>query len=655
MGVLGREGIIPESCHRWGSAGLDRLNTGDFGYIGLEVLFDAQPERHIRGRAANARPVHTDMDNPGLGDSDELDVAAVVLNRWADAIDHHRDPFKQREIACIHYGLLVVDRIAALCEPHHVLIVGDEPRRLPANGQCTTLLVMNMHARLIVLFAVLVASLLLPACTSGSKYEPSGNPLLDLRNPELLERDRIAAARLAWEEVEEGIRDRERTRYALKNLAWSGATERELRLTVLELLMSDRSAEGAADSRSMARLILPNERDPDAVLIIAQRAVDSGWNDMIPSLVRSLSRPRAEVPDRERVEYRALRELRPGTSIEQVVFDVFLHPGRGLENQQELAVLRVLDRTRDESWGLLGRLDPSGELRRRFLATDALLDSDTDPQSRELVMDLRAARDELGVIPNTAMEVAWLHSLRHHDDPRNRELNAQWWSETRSAVSQLGTEQRTDLQLRHLEPLRWASVNRPAWLELDREGLYVVLNERIGGRAIYKRKSEKGEPPRKERLGDWYGVMPWGDLLSVLMVDDVLSNPIVRDQIFTQRELDTKDTSTEYGGVFETDPDTGWRAVLYRPRQRDRVSDQRFVASDDMFRFSDRSLAHYHFHVDTRNNDRYAGPSAADLINSSNSGRTDIVFTSLGREELNVDVYFPNGVVIDLGRIEAQR
>lgn len=514
---------------------------------------------------------------------------------------------------------------------------------------------MNMHARTIALTLALTPCVLLFACTSGSKYDPSGNPLLDLRNPGLLERDRIAAAKLAWAEVDTGVRDRERTRFALKNLAWSGATQPELRRTVLDLLMSDRTEEGSADSRSMARLILPNERDPDAVHIIIKRAVTSDWSDLVPSIVRSLARPRTGVPDRERVEYRALEELRPGMPVEQIVFDVFLHPGRGLENEQELAVLRVLDRTRDESWGLLGRLDPSGDLRQGFIASETMLDSDTNAQSRELILDLRAARDELGVIPNTAMEVAWLNNLRHHDDPRNQILNTQWWDETRSAVTQLGSSQRSGLQLRHLESVRWASINRPAWLGLNREGLFVVLNERLAGRAVYKRKNEKGEPLRRERLGDWYPTLPWGDLLCVLMIDDVLKNPMIRDQIFTQRSLDSADTSTEYGGVFETDPDNGWRAVLYRPRQRDRISDQRFVASDDMFRFSDRGLAHYHFHVDTRNNNRYAGPSTADLVNASNSGRTNVVFTSLGKVELNVDVYFPNGEVIDLGRLDEVR
>mgnify|MGYP001627977827 FL=1 len=70
-----------------------------------------------------------------------------------------------------------------------------------------------------------------------------------------------------------------------------------------------------------------------------------------------------------------------------------------------------------------------------------------------------------------------------------------------------------------------------------------------------------------------------------------------------------------------------------------------------MIRFSDRALAHYHFHANERNNEKYAGPSRADYINAETSGRTSLVFTSIKEDELNVDLYQPNGVVIDLGII----
>lgn len=506
------------------------------------------------------------------------------------------------------------------------------------------------------LVSLLLLALLMPVASTGcsstsSRFTPTGNPLLDLRNPELLERDRIAAAKQAWAEVESGVRVRERTRQALKNLAWSNATDTDLRLTVLDLLMSDTSDEGGADSRGMARLILPTETNPEAVRIICNRAVAGGWTELIPALVRSYARPSPNVPDRDRDERRALLALAPGRSVEQIVFDVFLHPSRGIEDDRELAVLRLAQRTRDDAWGLLSRLDPDGQLRRSYIATDSLLGPDAEAGSRQMVADLRAARDELGVMPDTAMEINWLTNLRHHPDQRNRDQNAIWWAQTASAVATLSDGQKQGLALRDLEAVRWASINRPAWLGLDRQALFAVGSERMNQRAHYKRSHERGEDARRERLGDWAQTLSWGELLTMLVVDDAIKNPVVIEQLFTQRDLDRKDTTTEYGGVLEVDPDTGFRAVLYRPRARDRVSDQRFVPSDDMFRFSDRSLVHYHFHADKRNNSRYAGPSRADLINAAQSGRTCLVLTSIATNELNADVYFPSGAVIDLGQV----
>lgn len=500
--------------------------------------------------------------------------------------------------------------------------------------------------------AALTLVSILAGCSGPSSFAPSGNPLLDLRNPELMERDRITAARAAWAEVEQGVRDRERTRYAMKNLAWSGGTDEDLRLVILDLLMSDQSEEGSADSRVMARLLLPNERDPEAVRIIAEHAVRSDWNELIPAFVRSLSRPMPGVALNERSEFHAIQSLSNGRSIERVVFDVFLNPNAGMETDQERAVLRLADRTRDEAWGLLGRMDPSGELRDGLISSAISNPADADPESLNILHDLRAAQDELAVLPTTSLEMSWLSSLRHHSDERNREANSVWWTETSRAVRSLTSEQRTGLRLRHLEPVRWANEHRSQWLSLSRDDLYALLSSRLRDRTVHKRKGERGEPPRLERLSDWSEQLSWGDLLAVLVTDEALMDQGMRTQIFTHRSLDKQDTSTEYGGVIESADGDSWRAILFRPRQRDRLSDERFVASDDMFRFSDRSLAHYHFHANERNNSRFAGPSLQDMQNALNSQRTGVVFTSLDSKELNVDVYFGNGVVIDLGTIE---
>ncbi len=498
----------------------------------------------------------------------------------------------------------------------------------------------------------MISIAILGACSSSSSFVPSGNPLLDLRNPELMERDRITAARAAWAEVEQGVRDRERTRYAMKNLAWSGGTDADLRLVILDLLLSDQSEAGSADSRVMARLLLPNERDVGAVRIISKHAVQSDWNELIPAFVRSLARPIPGVALAERSEFDAIQALSNGQSIEQVVFDVFLNPNAGMETDQERAVLKIADRTRDEAWGLLGRMDPSGELRDGLISSAITNPGDADPESLELLKDLRVAQDELAVLPTTSLEISWLSSLRHHSDERNREANSEWWVQSSRAVRSLSSEQRTGLRLRHIEPVRWVNEHRSQWLSLSRDDLYALLSSRLRDRTVHKRKSERGEPPRLERLGDWSNQMSWGDLLTVLVLDESLLDQEMQTQIFTHRTLDKQDTSTEYGGVIESAEGDDWRAILFRPRQRDRLSDVRFVASDDMFRFSDRSLAHYHFHANDRNSSRFAGPSMQDLQNALNSQRTSVVFTSLDSTELNVDVYFGNGVVIDLGTIE---
>lgn len=514
---------------------------------------------------------------------------------------------------------------------------------------------------LIVLCALLIGLPLLTVpltgCSTGSRYKPTGNPILDVRNPDLLERDRVQAAEQAWGEVVEGVRVRERTRQAFKNLAWSSATPSELRYTTLDLLMSDTSEAGNADSARMARLILPTEDDRQAVRIILQHAIRAKWDGLLPSIVRSYARVTPGYPDEERMERKAIEALAPGERLEAVVFGVFLDPLKGASNREERSILRVADRTRDDAWGLLARLDPDGSQRVRLLDSNLEL-STNDVGTKRTLDDLRACWNDFGILPDQAMELTWLRQLRHADDDKRAAHNTQWWESARSAVSVLNADQHESLELRHLEPIRWARTNQPQWISMSRNQLYDLLNERLSKRTHVKRKVDKGESARKERLHEWKNELKWADLIAILVVDEAIQTSDLVEKIFVQRKLDHKDRKTEYGGIIDTpaSSDTAtsgeaYRAILFRPRQRDRVSDERFVASDDMMRFSDRALAHYHFHANERNNEKYAGPSSADYINAQTSGRTSIVLTSLKADELNVDLYQPNGVVIDLGTI----
>jgi hypothetical protein len=495
--------------------------------------------------------------------------------------------------------------------------------------------------------AVAGLGLVLGGCSgSGGKFKPSGNPLLDVRNPELLERDRVAAARAAWDEVESGVRMRDRTREAFKSLAWSNGTGEDVRRELVRLLMSDRSPEGEADSRRMARLMLPTERSPEIVRVISDTAVERGWTDALPSLVRSYARVSPNVPDAERSERAAIEALAGGRSVEDAVYGVFLRPaesGTGVEG----AVLRTTERTRDDAWTLLSRLDSSGRSRARLIGE--AVPADADAGSAADVETLRAGLRELGVLPRTGEELAWLRRLHRHEDEAVRATNAAWWAEVRAVVGGLGEEQRRGLELRHAEALRWSAAHAPSLLQADRAGLLAVMTERLDKRSRQTREAPRGRQARSEKLRDWADRMAWGDALTLVVVDDAVRSGGVLGLLFEQVELDRKDTTTEYGGVLEATEGDAHRVVLFRPRARDRLNDEMFVASTDMIRFSDRALGHYHLQVQDKRMSREAGPSDGDLVYASASGRTCLVFTSIGSDTLNADFYTPDGEIVDLG------
>lgn len=499
---------------------------------------------------------------------------------------------------------------------------------------------------------VLVGALLggLGCSSSRSRFQASGNPLLDVRNPELLARDRVRAAEKAWAEVESGVRVRDRTREAFKSLAWSTQTDESVRLTLMRLLMSDTSEEGSADSRRMARLMLPTERAPSVVRVIAGTAAERGWTDTLPSLVRSWARTSPNVPDSDRPERAAIEALAPGRPAEETVYGVFLRPA-DTDREMEGAVLRVSERTRDDAWTLLSRLDTDGRLRARLIGDET--PADADPSSAADVGYLRAGLRELGCLPRTGDELAWLRRLAHNEDEATRARNKAWWDETAAAIARLSDAQRAGLELRHGEAVRWAAAHRPAWLGRSREDILDELDARLSRRPHQTRDAPRGKRARSEKLRDWRDRMSWGDALTVLVVDEAMAAGTLRAMVFEQGELDRADTSTEYGGVIETVEGTeGLRAVLFRPRARDRMDDEVFIASGDMVRFSDRALAHYHLQVSSKRLSREAGPSEGDLIYAASSGRTCLVFTSIGSHTLNVDLYTPDAEVIDLGSVE---
>ncbi len=493
----------------------------------------------------------------------------------------------------------------------------------------------------LVFFLSFLPVLWLPGCASP-RYKATGDVLLDMRNPDLRVRDRVAAAETLWSEMLAGERERDLTRRAMKDLAWSTATPIDVRVSCIAMLLDDPDPAGQEDARTMARLMLPTERTRSVVAVIASRAGQNQWRDMTSALVRSYSRPVDEVADLERAERIALDQLHPGRSIGQTIFEVFLEPGY----DDTPAELRLNQRTRADVWNLLSRVDDTGQMRRSLIAHAS---STSVPADARLAVDaLERAFSDLAIIPRTGDELRWVESLRSGSAE-----NQKWWSESTSAVGRLRDDQRTGLEIRHIEAVRWAGIHRPGLLASSRSQLLAELSASLEGREHYRRSAEKMvmNAPRKERLSDWQSYLVWGDLLAMLVIDEALTNDALRARLFEYVEIDRIDRTTEYGGIIEASEGEAFRSLLFRPRARDRTSDTEFVASEDMILASDRALLHYHLHVQRVANAEYAGPSQADLEYAATSGRSCVVFTSINADRLNVDFYQPGGAVIDMGTI----
>lgn len=480
----------------------------------------------------------------------------------------------------------------------------------------------------------------------GTPGAARSDPLQEVRNPRLSERRRAEAIDEAWRRVAAGEADRVTVREEIKNLAWSQRWAQPLRLHAARSLLADTDEAGVRDSRQWVRLMLPAEQNLEMIRVLSEAAADHGWDEVVPALVRSLARYDEGTPDEQRPEYLAIARLRPALPVARTVLAVFADPpadppGYGAATPEQI---------RSGAWEVLARLDSGGDLRASLIAEDS-------PTEDPHILALRSCLKDLHALPRGGEELAWLWSLRSGRDARNDA----WWAEAAAAIAPLYDERSRGLALRHAEPIRWASRVRPEWVGASRAELLRELQSRLGGRSFTKRLlRDPGEPPRPESLAEQADRLGWGDLLAVLVVDEAVHDPAVIAALFAQARMDREDTSAEYGGLLEAWRDapggdargaSPFRVVLYPPRPGQRRGDQEFVASSDMIAQGDRALAHYHFHAQQLRNGGYAGPSAADIRYAARLGRTCLVFTTVGRDAMNADVYQPNGVVIDLGTL----
>ena len=492
------------------------------------------------------------------------------------------------------------------------------------------------------------------ASCAGATYH-SKDPVADIKNKDLQLNQREIALDELWQDTKDGKTEPGVTRETLKDLIWKGGAPAPLRQKALALLLSDTTPEAIADTRHLLLLRLPTEGSWPMVVDICEaiqkRAADPAWRDQTASLVRSYARKVPIPPDPDRPERGALMALYPDRTLDQIVLDVFIDPrANGAPERPDDSASKASA----SAWDLLARLDPDGSKRTELIAARGTVDPALAPIAR--------AAKELGVVPVTGAELTWVKRLLDDKDARS----AAWWAEASAAVQRLTPSQRQGLQLRHIEPVRWAAAHRTEWLSAEREDLYNQLQSRLSGRVIH-RKFDSGEPvsgkmASKETAKEWKDSLVYGDLLAIMVIDEAVHQPGVMGEFFKQATEDRADTSTEYGGVlWATDmylqPKTQEAFLVrgYQPRPTQRVNDRTFIAPEEMFVDSGRSLAHYHFHVQTDNNAEYAGPGKGDLEYAATNGRSCVVLTSVRAGVMDVDYYQRGGVIVDLGEIVAGR
>ncbi len=433
---------------------------------------------------------------------------------------------------------------------------------------------------------------------------------------------RLKAIQSLERAVTDGTTSRESARAALKRLAWSWhqGTPSEVRIAAIDTLLADDVA--INDTRTMLTLMVPTEQQRHVLEYVCTIATERSWRTMTPALVRSWSREVRGWDDLERPEAVALTALWPELDHNAILFNIF----SGVEDTD--------DKARAAAWTMLSRLDTDGHRTRELVVQSApQLEATGDP----LAIAIGRAWRELHVVPRTSEQLAWAQRLFSPERDAERRMFV-------AAVGAVSGERAEGLALRHAPVLAWAQAAHADWLVLSREALVEVILEGLKGSRAYGLGGRT-----TEHVID---ALPWLDIFVTAIAIEATRNPAVIGDLFEQADHDHLDRTTEHGGVIEVASDGSWRAVSYPPRPTERFGDRQFVASKDMIKRGDLALFHYHFHVQKIGNRSFAVPSGGDYETARRLGRSSLVFTFVDNEHMNIDLYFPDGQLIDLGTIE---
>ena len=361
-------------------------------------------------------------------------------------------------------------------------------------------------------------------------------------------------------------------------------------------------------------------RNWDTINHIFDLAVRNQWDDFTPVAVVNYARKAHGIADLNRPERRVIGQLNPGKTVEQVLFEVFANADDRMSHRDQVA-----------AWELLVRLTDPPTLADRLAAA---------PPHTPLVVDLKAAVAELHVVPRHREGVLWLQSLRH------REQMA-YWNLAAETVDRLTASQRRGLDLRHLPALTKADSDLlgSTQAELTRQ---IDALTRSTPRHMDGSRFDGPKDDSPHTIAASNENLAWADLVTMALILRAMQDPSLIEELFRQAERDRQDTSTEYGGVLDSEGGK-FLALAYPPMVR--RHDRKFVPSQEMIQRMYTGIAHYHFHAQQTKNARYAVPGEGDLKFANRLGATCLVFTSIDENRLNVDYYQPGRVIVDLGTV----
>ena len=354
---------------------------------------------------------------------------------------------------------------------------------------------------------------------------------------------------------------------------------------------------------------------------------DRGWVDLSPALVSSWANRVGFVDDLDRVEYKTLVRLHGEEHVIDVVFELLVESNR--PHQQGL---------RGRCWQLLNRLG----YRERLVA---MLEEQVIDPSDAMLIDLRTAAGELGVVPRTREEILWVRKLR---EPQR----AEFWSQAAAVVPGLSEARRAELELRDIPIVVAASIHEPWLLEASNEELFAAVRASVRASRIHVDPDRfEGFPGSyRQRLTEHRAVLTWGDLAAMLLAVRAAEVPQVAAHLFDYAERDRVDTSCEYGGVIRLDERGRFEILEFPPRFRRR--DNEFIASQMMLDAAYTSVFQFHNHAQRYRNGRFAGPGIGDLNYADDVRANCLVFTFINEDTLNMDFYRHGRVIVDLGEVK---